>query len=117
MRNLAARSAQAARETTEVIEDSLKKASAGSTIAQDTAEAFGKIVEGTNSVADLVQKIASASSEQAHSVEQASVALSQVSMVTQKNTSTAEETAASSHVLNKEARDMQEALNFFKLKN
>ncbi len=117
VRNLAARSAQAARETTEVIEDSLKKASAGSTIAQDTAEAFGKIVEGTNSVADLVQKIASASSEQAHSVEQASVALSQVSMVTQKNTSTAEETAASSHVLNKEARDMQEALNFFKLKN
>ena len=116
VRNLAARSAQAAKETTEVIEDSLKKASAGSSIAQETAEAFDKIVAGTNNVADLIEKIATASTEQAHSVEQASVALSQVSMVTQKNTSTAEETAASSHVLNKEARDMQDALNFFKLK-
>lgn len=117
VRNLAARSAQAAKETTEMIEDSLRKVQVGAGIANETAVAFNKIVEGTNRVAELVEKISHASSEQANSVEQASVALTQVSLVTQKNTSTSEETAASSHILKNEANEMQASLNFFKLKN
>ncbi len=70
VRNLAARSAKAARETAELIEGSVKKAENGAQIADRTAEALGEIVGGITKVSDLVAEIAAASNEQAQGIAQ-----------------------------------------------
>ena len=117
VRNLAARSADAAKETTEMIEGSIKKAEAGTRIANETAEALNKIVEDVAKAANLIGDIALASNEQASAIGQINQGIMQVSQVVQSNSATSEESAAASEELSGQADLLQEMVGRFKLKN
>lgn len=116
VRNLAARSANAAKETTDMIESSIKKAEGGTKIAKETAVALNKIVDGVEKVASLVGKIAVASNEQALGISQVNQGIMQVSQVVQTNSATSEESAAASEELSSQASLLKEEINKFKLK-
>ena len=116
VRNLAARSAKAAEETSQLIEGSVEKTNNGSVIASQTAEALQEIVVGIGKVTDLVSEISIASKEQAEGVSQISIGITQIDQVTQQNTATAEESAAASEQLSGQALQMQEMVRNFKLR-
>jgi len=117
VRNLAARSAQAARETADLIEGSVAKAENGVGIAQRTAEALSGIVTGITKTTDLVAEIAAASNEQSQGIGQINQGLSQIESVTQQNTANAEESAAASEELASQAQHLRQLLAQFKLKS
>ncbi|NLM12472.1 MAG: HAMP domain-containing protein [Epulopiscium sp.] len=116
VRNLAARSANAAKETTAMIEGSIKKAEAGTKIANETAEALNNIVQSISKVANLVGEIATASSEQASGISQINQGIMQISQVVQTNSSTSEESAAASEELANQADMLRDQVTKFKLK-
>ncbi len=116
VRNLAAKSANAAKETTTMIEGSIKKAEAGTKIASETAQALVKIVTGVDQAASLVAEIATASNEQATGISQVNQGIEQVSQVVQVNSATAEESAAASEELSSQADLLKEMINRFKLR-
>ncbi len=116
VRNLAARSAKAAKETTEMIESSIKKTTHGSEIAKKGDEALAEIVAVVTKVADLVGEIAAASNEQAEGIAQVNQSLGQIKKVTQQNAANAEESAAASEGLSTQAIQLKEMLTHFKLK-
>lgn len=116
VRNLAARSANAAKETTVMIENSVVKVGKGMAIAEDTAKALVDIVEGVSKAADLVADIAYASNEQATAISQINEGIYQVSQVTQNNTATAEESAAASEEMTSQAQMLKEMVGRFRLK-
>ncbi len=116
VRNLAARSANAAKETTDMIEGSIHKVEGGTKIANETAEALGLIVEGVAKAADLVGSIAEASNEQAAGIEQINQGIMQVSQVIQANSATSEESAAASEELSSQAEVLSEQVERFTLK-
>ncbi len=117
VRNLAQRSAKAARETTDLIEGSVKKVENGTEIANKTAKALNEIVDGVTKVTDLVGEIASASNEQAQGIEQVTQSLTQIDQVTQSNTANAEQSAAASEELSSQAGHLKEMLSRFQLKS
>lgn len=117
VRNLAARSAKAAEETSELIKGSVEKTENGSAIANQTAEALQDIVTGISKASDLVAEIAAASSEQAQGVSQINQGVTQIDQVTQQNTASAEECAAASEELSGQAEQMRQMLQRFSLKN
>jgi len=116
VRNLAARSANAAKETTALIEGSIKKVEGGTKIASDTAVALNQIVEGVTKATNLVGEIATASNEQALGINQVNQGILQVSDVIQTNSATAEESAAASEELSSQAELLREQVSRFKLK-
>jgi methyl-accepting chemotaxis protein len=116
VRTLAARSANAAKETTDLIENSIKKVEAGTKIANDTAGALHQIVDQVDKAAGLVSSIAKESSEQALGVEQINQGIIQVSQVVQTNAATAEESAAASEELSAQAEQLKETVSVFKVK-
>jgi len=116
VRNLAARSANAAKETTEMIEGSIKKAEGGTRIANETANALNEIVEGIAKAAALVGDIAIASNEQATGIGQVNQGIMQVSQVVQTNSATSEESAAASEELASQAELLKEQVAKFKLR-
>jgi methyl-accepting chemotaxis protein len=116
VRNLAARSANAAKETTEMIEESTQKVKMGSAIASKTATALTRIVDGVGKVTHLSAEIASASNEQAQAISQINQALGQMDQVSQQNTANAEESAAASVELSSQAQQLQNLLTRFTLK-
>ncbi len=115
VRNLAARSANAAKETTVMIEGSISKVELGTKIANETAGALNKIVEGVSTVADLVGDIAVASNEQATAIAQVNQGIAGISEVTQMNTATAQQSAAASEELASQAELLRDRVNRFKL--
>ena len=116
VRNLAARSANAAKETTDMIAGSIKKSEIGTRIAKDTAQALDKIVTGIEQVASLVNGIANASSEQSVGIQQINQGIMQVSQVVQSNSATSEEIAAASEKLSSQAALLRQAVSQYKLK-
>ncbi|MDS0524645.1 methyl-accepting chemotaxis protein [Clostridium sp. SHJSY1] len=116
VRNLAARSANAAKETTVLIEGSIKKAEDGTKIASETATALNGIVDVVSNAAKLVGEIATASNEQANGIAQINQGIIQVSQVIQNNTSTSEESAAASEELSSQAELLNGLVGKFKLK-
>ncbi len=116
VRNLAARSANAAKETTAMIEGSIKKVEGGTRIANDTAEALNSIVEGVTKVAKTVNDISIASNEQASAIVQINQGIVQVSDVVQNNSATSEESAAASEELSSQSEKLREMVARFKLK-
>jgi len=117
VRNLAARSANAAKETTSMIEDSIRKVEDGTKIANETAAGLNQIVEGVTKAAELVGSIAVASNEQAIGVEQINQGIMQISDVVQTTSATAEETAAASEELSSQAELLKSQVATFKLRN
>lgn len=117
VRSLAARSADAAKETTDLIEGSINKVQVGTKIANETASALNEIVEGIEKAANLVGSIAEASNEQASGIAQINKGIEQVSQVVQNNSATAEESAAASEELSSQAELLKEMVGKFKLNN
>ena len=116
VRNLASRSAKAARETAELIEGSVDKAANGSEIANQSAKALDEIAEGIFQASSLINEIAIASNEQAEGIAQVNKGLNQIDQVTQQNTAQAEESAAAAQELAAQAAQLQEMLDRFTLK-
>ncbi|QHQ62751.1 HAMP domain-containing protein [Anaerocolumna sedimenticola] len=116
VRNLAARSANAAKETTDMIEGSIKKVEIGTKIANETADALTKIVTDVTKAASLVGDIAVASNEQAVGIEQINQGIMQISEVIQTNSATSEEGASASEELSSQALLLREMVGNFKLK-
>ena len=117
VRNLAAKSANAAKETTDMIEGSIRKVEAGTKLAAHTAEALEKIVDGVAQAAVLVNQIDVASSEQAIGLTQINQAVMQVSQVVQANSAVSEQSAAASKELAGQAEMMRESVGRFTLKS
>lgn len=115
VRSLAARSAKAANETTELIEGSIIKVQAGTKIANDTADALGKIVSQISTTAQLIEGIANASNEQAAILIQINEGINQVSQVVSTNSATSEESAAASEELSSQASYLKENIAKFKV--
>ena len=116
VRNLAGRSANAAKETAELIEGSMEKVSTGTKIAASTAQALANIVEQIDHAADLISSIANSSQQQAAALEQINTGIQQVSQVVQTNAATSQESAAAAEQLSGQAAKLKEAISVFKLK-
>ena len=115
VRNLAAKSANAAKQTTELIESSKSKTVAGTQIADDTAIALQTFVDSIRKTVELSSKIAEASSEQATSIAQIDRGLDQLSDVVQNSSAAAQEAAASSEELAAQAERLKDMVRRFSL--
>ncbi len=111
VRNLAMRAADAARNTANLIEETVKKVKDGSALMSSTNNAFGQVTNSANKVADLVGEIAAASREQAQGTEQVNKAVSEMDKVTQQNAASAEESASASEEMNAQAETMKAMVN------
>ena len=114
VRNLAARSAKAAKETTDMIESSIAKVNDGRAVARQTADKLETIVGNISEVAELVASIAKASKEQSMAIEQINQGVLQVSQVVQANSATSEQSASASEELSMQAELLNEAVKKFK---
>ncbi len=103
VRSLAGKSAQAAKNTSELIANSTEAVHMGTEIAQNTADVLVGVVDSIQSVVDAIDQIAIISNEQSEAVEQVSQGINQISVVVQSNSATAEEGAAASEQLSAEA--------------
>jgi len=103
VRNLAQRSAQAARDTTALIEGAIASSSEGSQRVSQAAESFAAITERVTEVKRLVDSVSVASGQQAHGIEQVLQGIRQMEKVTQTTAATAEESAAASEQLSAQA--------------
>ena len=117
VRNLAAKSAAAAAETAELIEDSIHKVVAGSNIADETAKALETITDAVRQSEQIITGIAEASNYQATAIAQIDQAIEQVSQVVQTNSATSEECASASVELSNQASRMRDLLSVYKLGN
>ena len=115
VRNLAHKSADAAKETTALIKNSIRKAAAGTRIADDTSVALKEITESVEHAAALVQEIAQASNEQATGIAQVNMGLSMMSNMVQQNSATAEQSAATAEELSGQADMLRAMVDEFRL--
>ncbi|MCM5705162.1 methyl-accepting chemotaxis protein [Larsenimonas salina] len=115
VRTLASRSADAAKEIKQLVDQSVDRVEAGSKLVNQAGESLSEIVEGVQRVQSLVTEIAHASLEQSQGIEQINTAISQMDNVTQQNASLVEESSAASQSLNDQARALMEQIAFFKL--
>jgi len=111
VRNLAMRAADAAKNTSELIEDSVKKIKDGTELVNVTNEAFGEVAKSAGKVSELVDEIAAASNEQAQGIDQVNTAVTEMDKVTQQNAATAEESASASEEMNAQAMQMRSIVN------
>ncbi len=115
VRNLASKSAEAAKNTTKLIEESIFAVTKGTQIADDTATSMMSVVEGTQRVTALVDEIAVASDEQANAAAQVTLGVEQISSVVQTNSATAQESAAASQELSSQSQILKTLVSRFVL--
>ena len=115
VRNLAGKSAEAAKNTSDLIANSTDAVHIGTEIAQNTADVLHDVVTSIQSVVEAIDHIAIVSNEQSESVEQVSEGINQIAEVVQNNSATAEESAAASEQLSAEAACMKELVGRFSL--
>lgn len=115
VRNLAQRSATAAQQSNELIQNSVQKVRAGTAFVNETGAALNEIVESVAKVGDIVAHIASASSEQSAGIEQVNQAVSQMDDITQQNAALAEQAAAGSIAMSEQSTNMTQLLSFFRV--
>ncbi len=116
VRDLAGRSASAAQETTTMIEASIRRVDEGRKIAEESAQVMASIAEEIGRVAQLINSIHTASSEQSQGIAQINQGIQQVSEVVQANTAAAQQSAATSEQLNRQAETLEGHVSQFKLK-
>ena len=117
VRNLAQKSAEAAKDTTALIEDTVAAVGNGTKIADETAKSLQKVVEKIVMVGDKIDQIAKASEEQSAASVQVTSGVEQISSVVQTNSATAEESAAASEELSGQAQMLKDLVGKFKLKD
>ncbi|MCL2662513.1 MAG: methyl-accepting chemotaxis protein [Oscillospiraceae bacterium] len=117
VRNLAAKSAEAAKDTGGLIANSMEKAELGARIADDTAASLTEIVSGINESNQLITEIAGASEVQSEGIAAINISIDQVAQVVQQNSATAEESAAASEEMSGQADTLQHLISRFKLKS
>jgi methyl-accepting chemotaxis protein len=115
VRNLAQRSASAAKEIKSLIKDSVEKVDEGSKLVDQSGATLAEIVSAVKKVSDIVAEIASASQEQATGIDQVNKAVMQMDEVTQQNAALVEQAAAASESLDEQARGLDDLMTFFKL--
>ena len=115
VRNLAQRSATAAKEIKELIQDSVGKVNAGSELVNQSGDTLQEIVNGIRKVGDIVGEIAAASAEQTAGIEQVNAAVTSMDETTQQNAALAEQTSAASQSMVQRSEQMSERLAFFRL--
>ncbi len=107
VRNLALRSAEAARNTSDLIEKTIKAVKNGNEMTNSTQEAFRANAELSGKIGQLVDEIATASEEQAHGIAQVNTAVAEMDKVTQQTAATAEESASAAEEMNAQAQQMR----------
>jgi methyl-accepting chemotaxis protein len=117
VRNLAAKSAEAAKNTGGLIENSVSKAELGVKIAGKTSESFGEIVDGVVTSSKIFEKIATDTSRQSAAVEQIDANVGQIRQVVQMNNATAEESAAASEELSGQSEVLNNLIGRFAIKD
>jgi len=115
VRNLAGKSANAAKETTILIEGSIKAVAEGSKTAENTAKALEDVTVKATHIKDIIGKIDNVSSSQAMAITQITQGLEQISAVVQTNSATAEESAAASEELSGQSALLHSEVGKFKL--
>ncbi|STQ60430.1 methyl-accepting chemotaxis protein II [Pseudescherichia vulneris] len=115
VRNLASRSANAAKEIKALIEDSVSRVDTGSVLVESAGETMNDIVNAVTRVTDIMGEIASASDEQSKGIDQVALAVSEMDRVTQQNASLVEESAAAAAALEEQASRLTQAVSAFRL--
>ncbi|ELQ7224561.1 HAMP domain-containing protein, partial [Escherichia coli] len=115
VRNLASRSAQAAKEIKALIEDSVSRVDTGSVLVESAGETMNNIVNAVTRVTDIMGEIASASDEQSRGIDQVALAVSEMDRVTQQNASLVQESAAAAAALEEQASRLTQAVSAFRL--
>ncbi len=116
VRNLASKSAEAAKNTTTLIEGSLKAVEEGNEFSNATQQSLLQVVQHTEQVAEAMDKITRASDDQAEAIKQVTVGIDQISAVVQTNSATAEQSAAASQELSSQANVLKGLVGQFSLK-
>ena len=111
VRNLAMRAADAAKNTAELIEGTVKKVGEGSGLVTGTNDAFQQVAESSKKVGELVGEISAASNEQAEGIEQVNKAVLQMDAVVQQNAANSEESASASEEMSAQAEQMKVMVN------
>lgn len=117
VRNLAGKSAEAAKNTTALIEETVRAVEEGTLIADSTAKAMLSVVAGAGNVARLIDAISQEAGEQAKSIAEVTIGVEQISSVIQTNSATAEESAAASEELSSQAQMLKSLVSQFNLKD
>ena len=115
VRNLASRSAQAAKEIKALIEDSVSRVDTGSVLVESAGETMTDIVNAVTRVTDIMGEIASASDEQSRGIDQVAIAVAEMDSVTQQNASLVEESASAAAALEDQAQRLNQAVAAFRL--
>ena len=115
VRNLASKSAEAAKDTGNMIQNSMEKAGLGSRIAEETALSLKEIVTGINESGSIIAGIASASEEQSQGIAHINTGIEQVAQVVQQNSATAQESAAASQEMSGQSDVLQQLIAQFKI--
>jgi methyl-accepting chemotaxis protein len=110
VRNLAQRSAQAANETSQLIQDTIERVKKGSELNTELEESFGKVNTSAGQVASLVEQISKASQEQAKGIDQVNAAMTQMDQVVQQSAAGAEESASAAEELSSQAEVLRQSV-------
>ncbi len=117
VRNLATKSAEAAKETSTLISNSMEKSTHGEKIAKETSKSLFEIVDGIKKSSEISAEISESSKNQMESINQFGIGINQVANVVQRNAATAEQTAATSQVMSHQASVLNQLIGRFKIKN
>lgn len=115
VRNLAQRSAGAAKEIKDLIGESVERVKNGSDMVENSGEALAGIVGSVNKVNDIIAEISAASKEQSSGIDQVNKAIAQMDTATQQNAALVEESAAASHAMEEQANMLAKLMDYFKL--
>ena len=113
VRNLAQRSAAAAKEIKDLIRDSVSKVDDGTQLVNESGSTLNGIVDSVAKVTTMIQEIATAANEQASGIEQVNTAVSQMDEMTQQNAALVEEASAAGEALSDQARQLMQMMSFF----
>ncbi len=115
VRNLAQRSASAAKQIKALIGDTVEKVQVGSTLVEESGQVLAGIVDSVKRVTDIVAEIAAASQEQSSGIDQVNRAVTQMDDVTQQNAALVEEAAAAARAMREQASELDRQIRFFRL--